>query len=191
MKRLLLLPLTAAALSACSSPASTPSTPAPTPSASYNQQQTERLYGKWSFTYTIVSTWNDKYTLKTLEASTVTPGEYYLSGTNEYGGLVIAGYDGKMAKFSLYDPGSDFDQFYTFNFTNGTNVQGCYYLINHSTNQMSNCYAMNGNRYSTSTASLATQNFTDRQLAQKAEFTPGSANKVDYNQYLEFKALVK
>ncbi|GGR32582.1 hypothetical protein GCM10008957_48840 [Deinococcus ruber] len=70
------------------------------PTVSYNQQQTERLYGSWNFTYTIINTYTDTYKLSTLNASSVTPGDYFLAGINLYGSSVIAGYDSKYSTFS-------------------------------------------------------------------------------------------
>lgn len=166
--------------------------PTPSPTGSYNQQQTERLYGSWKFTYTIINTYSDIYKLRTLKASSVTPGDYYLEGVNGYNTPVIAGYNSQYKNFSLYDPGDYIDQFYTFNFSNTTAVSGCYYLIDNSTDRMSDCYSMYGNRYSTGTASIEGQNGLSKlQIQQqlKATFQPGTENTQVRRQYEALKAL--
>jgi len=159
----------------------------PTPGASYNQQQTERLYGSWKFTYTLDTTYTDGYRLGTLNASTSTPGDYFLSGTNDVGGPVVAGYDSTYKTFSLYDPGSTYDQFYIFDFNGQNMVSGCYYLIELSTNRMTDCFAMNGVRSSLSTASVAARSPSDLQQKRLRASALSSNNGPAYRAYLRLK----
>ncbi|ABF45558.1 hypothetical protein Dgeo_1262 [Deinococcus geothermalis DSM 11300] len=168
----------------------TPSTPPATGggTTSFNQQQTERLYGSWNFTFTIINTFSETYKLKTLNASTATPGDYYLAGTDQYNNLVLAGYDSKYKEFSLYDPGVTIDLFYTFDFTGTNTVRGCYYQVDLSTNEMSRCYPMTGNRYSMSASALGPTRTPSALRKQEAQgHTP--KDSAAYRRYLEVKAL--
>ena len=62
---------------------------------SVNRLKTEMLAGYWRYTYQIISIFNDDYYLNIndVEESTTSPGEYSIFGTDEYGSLVVAGYD--------------------------------------------------------------------------------------------------
>jgi len=104
------------------------------------------LAGYWRYTYQIVSIWNDYYYLdiNDVEESTSSPGEYNIFGTDEYGGLVVAGYDPTYGNYSLYDSGSIIDLFYVYDFSGGGVVSGCYYQIDNSDGSWSRCYAMTG-----------------------------------------------
>jgi len=159
----------------------------PPAGASFNQQQTERLYGTWNFTYTLDTTYTDGYRLSTLNASTSVPGDYFLSGTNDFGGLVIAGYDSTYKTFSLYDPGSTYDQFYIFDFNGQNTVNGCYYLIELSTNRMTDCFTMNGIRSSLSTASVAARSPSELQKKQLKASGLHSNGGPAYRAYLRLK----
>lgn len=111
-----------------------------------NRLKTEMLAGYWRFTYQIISSYNSYYYLdiKYVEKSTSISGEYDIFGNDEYGGLVIGGYDTTYNDYSLYDQGSIIDRFYVFNFAGGGVVNGCYYQINNSDGSWSNCYPMSG-----------------------------------------------
>ncbi|MBI0445491.1 hypothetical protein D9600_05865 [Deinococcus sp. DB0503] len=189
----LLITLTAATLiTACGgTTGSVPSEgtpPATGGASSFNRQQTERLYGSWNFTFTIINTFSETYKLKTLNASTATPGDYYLAGTDQYNNLVVAGYDSKYKEFSLYDPGVTIDLFYTFDFTGTNTVRGCYYQVDLSTNEMSRCYPMTGNRYSMSASALGPTRTPSALREQEAQgHTP--KDSAAYRRYLEVKAL--
>lgn len=122
----------------------------------------------------------------------MTPGDYYLAGTDQYNDLVISSYDSEYKKFSLYDPSITIDRFYTFDFAGANTIQGCYYQINLSTNEMSRCYPMTGNRYSLSTSALApitTDAALKEQDAQEQSGGQTSKDSAAYRQYLEVKAL--
>lgn len=137
-------------LVACSSP----STVTPQPTTPFNQVQTERLAGTWNFNYQIINNFTQVYTLTTTRESTSRPGEYYMAGTDQYGDLIVAGYDPKENDFSLLDPGTVIDRFFIFNITSGANtsVNGCYYQIDASTKEFSDCYSMTGVRVSSAVA---------------------------------------
>ncbi|MCK4820537.1 hypothetical protein KA005_32530, partial [bacterium] len=107
--------------------------------------KTELLKGYWHFYYTIISTWNDYYTLDTITGDTNSQGGYYIYGTDKYGDLVIATYWPNDGDWSLLDPGTIIDQYYTF-YTDGNTIlaNSCYYQINNSTGDWSSCYTLNG-----------------------------------------------
>lgn len=138
MKRLLPLAALSVTLASCTSG----------PSVPYNQQQTERLYGTWQFNYSVNGTpYSRVYRLNTLQQSTVTPGEYNLWGTDEYGDPVLGGYEADGKSFSLYDPSLDFDRFYSFDLNSATAVSGCYYQI-YADDTDSGCIPFTGTRTS-------------------------------------------
>ena len=103
------------------------------------------LKGYWYFYYTIISTWDDYYTLDTITGDTNSQGGYYIFGTDEYGDLVNACYWPDDGNWALLDPGSIIDKFYTF-YTDGNTIlaNSCYYQINNSTGDLSSCYTLNG-----------------------------------------------
>ena len=114
----------------------------------FNQLQTERLIGTWVFSYTIISEWTDTYRLSDVRESLITPGEWIITGTNQYDGSVIAGYSQSLGMFSLLDPGITINQFFTFDFVGSSTVSGCYYLVDKDDNSLSRCYPMTGVRTS-------------------------------------------
>lgn len=139
-----------AATASSATPAPPAATPAPTVSA--NRAQTERLAGRWQFIYTILSAFNQTYTLNlsTVSESGSTPGEYYIYGTDTYGNNdVIAGYDPGTGSFLLLDLSWIIDRFFVFDFTGDDSVSGCYYQIYPAGSaNLSSCYTMNGTRTS-------------------------------------------
>ena len=167
------------------------------PSKSFNQTQTERLFGTWVFSYTIITAFTDTYRLNDVEASTVTPGEWLVFGTNQFGGRVLAQYAPTLNQFVLYDPGTIIDKFYAFVFTGTNSVSGCYYLIQPpgSTN-LSKCYPMTGIHTSNS---AITSNTTASDVAaakaekiRKAEISQDSYyGESDQNLILTLEALQK
>ena len=94
----------------------------------FNQQQTERLTGTWVFSYTIGSSeFTQTYRLSDVEESPTMPGEWNIFGTDQFGGLVIAGYSPSLEMFSLLDEGIILiDRFFTFDFVGSNTVSGCY-----------------------------------------------------------------
>ena len=88
----------------------------PSPAKPFNQQQTERLIGTWEFTYTIISDFESTYRLNDVRENSSKPGEWSIFGTDEYGGLVVAGYSPSIEKFALLDTSIIIDRFFTFDF---------------------------------------------------------------------------
>ena len=77
--------------------------PPPSPTKPFNQLQTERLIGTWEFSYTLISEFTNTYRLSNVRENTITPGEWIITGTDEFGDLVIAGYSPDLGMFSLLD----------------------------------------------------------------------------------------
>ena len=129
----------------------------PSPAKPFNQQQTERLIGRWAFSYRLISEWTDTYTLRDVEESSMNPGRWYIYGTDEYDDFVIAGYSPDLEEFSLLDTSSIIDQYFTFDFVGSstTSVSGCYYQIDKDDGSLSRCYPMTGVRTSLSTSALS------------------------------------
>jgi hypothetical protein len=126
-------------------------------SGSFNQTQTQRLYGTWTFSYTIVSKFTDTYRLNDVEENPTTPADWAILGTGSFGQVVIAQYSPLLNEFVLLDPGAVIDKFYTFDFTGANTVSGCYYQIQPpgSTN-LSQCYPLTGLRTSSTAISRDT-----------------------------------
>jgi len=115
----------------------------------YNKCQTERLIGAWNFTFKIVNTFTDSFTLPSsgLQQSTANSAEYSILGTDEYGNRdVIARYSTTLKKFSLLNQGNTIDEFFVFDLTTDNNSisSGCYYQIDKSTEKWSDCYTLSG-----------------------------------------------
>ena len=131
--------------------------PTPPPAPSPNQLQIERLIGTWEFSYTLISEFTDTYRLNDVRESSITPGEWVIVGTNQFGGFVIALYSPRLGMFSLLDPGIIIDQFFTFDFVGSNTVSGCYYQVDKDDESVSRCYDMTGLRTSsTALTSLTT-----------------------------------
>jgi len=115
---------------------------------SYNECQTRRLQGTWSFTYTDGNTTTTRiYVLTEVRESTSSPGKYFLIGTNEEGELIIGSYHAEDDIFSLLDPISDTDdRFFMFDFASEDTVVGCFYLI--TGDNASDCHDLTGTRTS-------------------------------------------
>ena len=116
-----------------------------------NQQQTERLIGTWEFTYTIISDFESTYRLNDVRENSSKPGEWSIFGTDEYGGLVVAGYSPSIGEFSLLGSLGDIDQYFTFDFVGSNTVSGCYY---HDAD-FSDCFPMTGVKTSLGTSALS------------------------------------
>ena len=135
-----------------------PATVVPSPTKPFNQLQTERLIGTWEFSYTIsFSEFTDTYRLSNVRENTITPGKWFISGTGQSGDLVIAEYSPALGMFSLLDPGTLIDRFFTFDFVGSNTVSGCYYQVRVADDSFSRCYNMTGVRTSsTALTSLTT-----------------------------------
>lgn len=156
-----------------------------------NQQKTQLLYGTWALSFTIISTYTDTFALNNVYASTVTPGDYTISGTNQYGSLVIGSYSSKYGDWSIYDGGTTASQFYVFQ-TNGSSIwNGCYYITPKSTGVMSKCYALTGIKTKTTAKHISELLKAGDEVAKtdEAEFdTPPSIETVE--RYNQLKALL-
>ena len=122
-----------------------------------NRAATLRLVGgTWTYTYTILSTFSDRYRFTRVETTPNSSGVYYAEGVDEFGGTVVGGYDPRLGMWAVLDQGTIIDQFFTFTFTGTNTVSGCYYQVNPpgSTN-LSRCYSMNGVRSGSGEAPLA------------------------------------
>ena len=132
----------------------------------FNQLQTERLIGTWVFSYTIISEFTNTYRLSDVRESPITPGEWNILGTDQFGGLVIAGYSPDFEFFSLFDPGIIIDQFFTFDFVGSNTVSGCYYQIDIEDDSFSSCYDMTGVRTSSTALTRLTHALPSTSAAQ-------------------------
>ncbi|MBN1548483.1 MAG: hypothetical protein JW902_17670 [Syntrophaceae bacterium] len=113
---------------------------------SYNQIMTEKLWGTWYFSYTIGSAHFDQtyYLNKSIAENSSSPGVYDIMGTDEYGGLIIAGYTPDLGKYSLLDTDTLFNRFYVFDLTTSNTVSGCYYQVKDG--DLGSCYNMSGSK---------------------------------------------
>ena len=129
--------------------------PAILSTGTFKRQQAERLIGTWEFSFNIGPvSFTDTYRLSTVRESSVTPGDWYISGTDEYGDLVLALYSSELEMFSMFIWGITVDQHYTFDFVGSNTVSGCYYnRRKYVDDSWSPCYPMTGARTSSSTLS--------------------------------------
>ncbi len=124
--------------------------------ASSSKQKAEKILGNWTFTYTIVSTWHDKFSLTRVYQDPENPAQWYAVGTDEYGYTVVAGWGDSVNLYMLLDSSLGMDQVYTFDFTGPNTVAGCYYLMPGDDPDFSNCYPLTGIRTVSMTRNLAT-----------------------------------
>ncbi|GAB6192073.1 hypothetical protein JCM39068_18220 [Desulfocastanea catecholica] len=106
--------------------------------------------------------------------SSITPGEYNIFGVDDYNSMIIAGYNPTTNDYMLLDAGTMIDRVFFFTYTNANQVSGCYYQIDNSTGEWSSCYSMNGDRFSTSSASstssaLSNANSESMEMSSEAE----------------------
>ena len=132
-----------------------PATVVPSPTKPFNQLQTERLIGTWEFSY--LSAFTDTYRLNDVRERSSTPGEWNIFGTDQFGNVVIAGYSPRLGMFTLLNPGTLFNEFFTFDFVGSNTVSGCYYQVDAADDSFSSCFDMTGVRTSsTALTSLTT-----------------------------------
>jgi hypothetical protein len=136
-----------------------------------NKFLTQSLAGSWSFTYQIISIFQDRFYLdkNTVQESPIGSGHFYIYGVDQFNSSVIADYDPTYNNYGLFNPGSIIDQLFIFSYTNNNNIAGCYYQYSHSSGQFSSCYPVNGNRFS-STLSLseATENSLEMSIERNS-----------------------
>ncbi len=136
-------------------------------SAPTSKERAEKILGSWTFTYTILSVWTDKYSLTYVKESTTTPGQYLAWGVDEYGNPVAAQWFDDTQYYMLVDLGTIIDQIYTFNFTGTNTVSGCYYQHRISDDSLSKCYALTGVR--TATSPITPTRFLDERIASESQ----------------------
>jgi hypothetical protein len=143
-----------------------------------NKFLTQSLAGSWSFTYQIISTFQDKFYLNknTVKESPIGSGHFYIYGVDQFNNTVIADYDPTYNNYGLFNPGSIIDQLFIFSYTNTNNIAGCYYQYSHSSGQFSSCYPVNGYRFS-STLSLSA--VTENSLEMSTEKNSLLENEVE------------
>ena len=138
------------------------------------------------FSYSIGSfDFSDTYRLSDVRESSNNPGEWFISGTNRFGGLVVAGYSPRLEMFSLLDPGTIIDLFFTFDFVGSNTVSGCYYQISKSDDSFSRCYDMTGVRTSSSTLSSLKRALPNTTAAQAELVEIEEAKKLGIEMQIE------
>jgi hypothetical protein len=152
-----------------------------------NREKTERLVGgTWTFFYTIISTFSDRYRFTSVAPSTAVPGDYTAAGTDEFGGLVVGTFASRNNQWAVLDPSSIIDLFYLFTFSNLNSVSGCYYQINPpgSTN-LSRCYSMSGSRSPPKALGGLPEPLRDERRLIEAEGQPKETNPEVIQAYLD------
>src|SRR5262249_20688450 len=81
-----------------------------------------------------------------VRASTTSPGEWVVFGTDQFGLPVIAGYSASVSKFLLLNPGDIIDQAFVFDFTGPDSVTGCHYQYPPGQVNLDRCHNMTGTR---------------------------------------------
>jgi serine protease len=111
-----------------------------------NQVLTARLIGVWDSTYRIVSSFTDYFLFNEVRESSITPGEYYVWGYNQFDSLAIGGWEPGLSQYTILAVGTTFDDFYVFDMPTATKMSGCYYLVFHNPTRLSSCYVMTGTK---------------------------------------------
>jgi hypothetical protein len=129
-----------------------------------NKQKTESLIGTWYFQFTIISAFDDTYTLRgPAYPFDAYPGNYLINGTDTYGNSdTNAGYNDTTGSYLLVDRGITINQAYDFDYVSSNSITGCYYLQDRSTSELSRCYPLTGTRISS--ASAASNSPASRQV---------------------------
>jgi hypothetical protein len=137
----------------------------PASSETPNRAASLRLVGgTWTYTYTIITTFSDRYTFTRVDTTPSSSGTYFAEGRDAFGNIVAGGYDPRLGMWAVLDPGTLIDQFYTFTFNSDNSVSGCYYQIQPAGSaNLSRCYSMVGTRTGgTLNLSLGEPSETDR-----------------------------
>jgi hypothetical protein len=132
-------------------------TQASTGPTNVNYNNTYLLRGTWTFNYTIgTSPFSQTYVLNSMDGTPNSSGDYYINGTDAYGGSVIGMYYSATGNWNVLDTGTIIDRFFDFH-TDGTNILSgsCYYQIAHPAETWSSCYPLSGNK--TNLTSLSAQ----------------------------------
>jgi len=129
-----------------------------------NKQKTESLIGTWYFQFTIISAFDDTYTLRgPAYPFDAYPGNYLINGTDTYGNSdTNAGYNDTVGSYYLLDQGINIDAFYEFDYVSSNSITGCYYQRDRTTTELSRCYPLTGTRIGS--ASAASNSPASRQV---------------------------
>ena len=117
--------------------------------------KTQLLIGYWHFLYTIsTSAFERYYSLDNIDGSRNSQGGYRIYGEDEYGDIVVASYWPDDENWTLFDESVSINRFYTF-YTDGSQIlaNSCYYQVDKSTGELSNCYELSGEKISSSSPS--------------------------------------
>ncbi|WP_374666265.1 S8 family peptidase [Ramlibacter sp.] len=109
-----------------------------------NQVLTAKLVGIWQMDYTIVSTWQDFFLFNEVRESEIYPGIYNVWGINQYDALALGSWSPELNQHVILASGDTFDDFYTFDLTTPSTLNGCYYLAYRNPTSLSPCYALTG-----------------------------------------------
>ena len=152
MKKYLLI-AAALALTACGGKSIPPNTSTPPtsqiPNAPFNQQQTAKLIGNWTFNFEITSKYSFKYTLSDFDKTPNPDGNYNVYGEGEDGITVTANYLSQNSTFHLdeYTKEGDIHYVFVFTFDSANLIHGCARVVR-GNSFISDCYAMTGTRTS-------------------------------------------
>ena len=105
--------------------------------------------------FTIISIFTHDYTLTTIPGTTNSQGGYWINGTSQYGLPVIAAYWPTDNNWTLLDPGTNIDEYFTF-YTDGSTIlpNSCYRQISHPSGSLSACYTLTGTKTGSADAAI-------------------------------------
>lgn len=112
------------------------------------QYMSDKLFGYWHFWYTIINTWHDYFDLNKREYLN-DQGDYFISGTDQFGGIVVATWWPDNGYFMLLNPGIIIDEVFVFNLSTAgdTITSGSYYQADPNTHEItSNPYPLSGTK---------------------------------------------
>lgn len=129
------------------------------------RQQSERLLGQWLADYTVASrAGSERWTLGALQASSANPGDYNVTGFNQWGGWMLGGWSSRYANFSLFAPGLLLDDFYVFQLDGEARAAGCYHLYYLALNTLSDCHPLSASRQGSAADALRASRPTGTQV---------------------------
>jgi hypothetical protein len=152
------------------------------------------LKGHWHFAYTIISTFTDDYFLTSITGEKNSQGGYYIYGTDEYSGAVIAAYYPTDGFWALLDPGSIIDLFYVF-YTDGVSILpgSCYYQAKNGA-ITSACYKLSGYKTALSEQNISIKDYADKIIGEQIreqETEPASVDPSIVEKYFIMKGMMR
>lgn len=119
------------------------------PPPNINRDRTELLLGgTWTYTYTIISTFSDRYNFTSMRSTPEQSGDWVAIGTSSAGRAAIGMYVSSENAWAVLSRTSLFDFFYTFTFSNNNYITGCYFQVTPSgSTNIGRCYSMFGSRF--------------------------------------------